>query len=108
MKVNKLEKNGKRQNVREMYKVINEFKKGYQPHIYVIKKDDFTIVADKSSILNRWKQFYKNLLNVHQSSFLERSEIYTAGPDIPEPCLLEKKVTKEKLKKSKLSRVDLN
>jgi hypothetical protein len=25
---------------------INEFKKGYQPHSYVIKKDDGTIVAD--------------------------------------------------------------
>ena len=36
-----------------MNKGINEFKKGYQPHAYVIQKDDCTIVADKSSIFSR-------------------------------------------------------
>ena len=34
-----------------MYKCINEFKKGYQPHACVIKKDDGTIVADTTDIL---------------------------------------------------------
>ena len=34
-----------------MYKGINEFKKGYQPRAYVIKKHDGTIVADTTSIL---------------------------------------------------------
>ena len=33
-------------NIREMYKGITEFKKGYQPRAYVIKKHDGTIVAD--------------------------------------------------------------
>ena len=33
---------------------INEFKKGYQPHAYVIKKHNGTIVADTTSILVRW------------------------------------------------------
>jgi len=44
-------------------------------------------VADTSSILSRWEQFYSNLLNVNQSSSLEESEIYTVKPDIPEPSL---------------------
>ena len=44
-KVNKLEENSKNKNIREMYKRINEFKKGYQP----LKKYDGTIVTDKSS-----------------------------------------------------------
>ena len=34
--VNKLEENSKNTNIREMYKGINEFKKGYQPRAYVI------------------------------------------------------------------------
>ena len=34
-KVNKLEENNKNKNIREMYKGINEFKKGYQPRAYV-------------------------------------------------------------------------
>ena len=48
-----------------MYKGINEFKKGYQPRAYVIKKQDGTIVADTTSILSRWEQFSSNLLNVN-------------------------------------------
>jgi hypothetical protein len=43
-----------------MYKGINESKKGYQPHAYVLKKDDGTIVAETTSILNIWEQFYSN------------------------------------------------
>ena len=50
--VNKLEENRKNKNIREKYKGINEFKKGYQPRAYVIKKHDGTIVADATSILN--------------------------------------------------------
>ena len=49
-KVNKLEENSKNKNIQEMCKRINEFKKGYQPRSYVIKKLDGTIVADKTSM----------------------------------------------------------
>ena len=52
-KVNKLEENSKNKNIREMYKGINEFKKGYQPRANVINKHDGTIVADTTSILSR-------------------------------------------------------
>ena len=45
-KVNKLEENSKHKNIREMYKGIIEFKKGYQPRAYVLKKHDGTIVAE--------------------------------------------------------------
>ena len=36
-----------------MYKGINEFKKGYQPRAYVIKKHDGAIVVDTTGILSR-------------------------------------------------------
>ena len=72
-----------------MYKGINEFKKGYQPSAYVIKKHDGSIVADTTSILRRWEQFFSNLINVNQSTSQEGSEVYTAEPDIPEPSLIE-------------------
>jgi len=52
-KFNKFEENGKNKNIGEMYKGKYEFKKGYQPRTYVIKKHDGTIVADKTSILSR-------------------------------------------------------
>ena len=63
---------------------INEFKKGYQPRAYVIKKHDGTIVADTTSMLSRWEQFFSNLLNVNQSTSHEGSEVYTSEPDSPE------------------------
>ena len=81
-----------------MYKGINEFKKGYQPRAYVINKHDGTIVADTTSILSRWEQFFSNLLNVNQSISHEGSEEHTAEPDIPEPSLIEVELTLEKLK----------
>ena len=47
-----------------MYKGINEFKKGYQPRAYVIKKHEGKIVPDTTCILSRWEQLFSNLLNV--------------------------------------------
>ena len=41
-----------------MYKGINQFNKGYQPPAYVIKKHDGTIVANTTSILSKWEQFF--------------------------------------------------
>ena len=57
-KVNKHEENRRNKNIREMYKGINEFEKGYQTHIYMIKKDDGAIVADTTNILFEWDQFF--------------------------------------------------
>ena len=48
---------------------------------FVIKKHDGTIVADTTSILSRWEQFFSNLLNINQSTSHEGSEVYTAEPE---------------------------
>ena len=60
-----------------MYKGINAFKKGSQPRAFVVKKDDGTIEPGTTSILSRLEQFYNNLLNAHQSSNAEGSEIHS-------------------------------
>ena len=44
---------------------IREYKNDYQPGAYVIKKHDGTIVADTTSILNRYEQLFSNLLSVN-------------------------------------------
>ena len=41
----KFGENSENKIIREMDKGINEFKKGYQPHAYAIKKDEGTIGA---------------------------------------------------------------
>jgi hypothetical protein len=105
-KDNKLKENSKNKNIREMYKGIIEFKKGRQPRAYVIKKHDGIIVADTTSILNRWEQFFNNLLKVNQCTSHEGSELYTAESDVPEPSLIEVELAIEKLKRHKTTLVN--
>jgi hypothetical protein len=62
-RVNKLETNNKNKNIRVMYRGINEFKKWYQPRI--IKDENGNLLADPQSVLNRWKHFFNQVLNVH-------------------------------------------
>jgi hypothetical protein len=80
---------------------INEFKKGYQPRTYVIKKHDGIILADTTSILSRWEQFFSNTLNFNQSTSHEGSEVYTA-----EPSLIDVELAIENLKRHKDTGVD--
>jgi protein subunit release factor B len=53
-KINELETNNKK-NIRDLYRVINEFKKGYQPRINIIKDKNGNLHADPQSVLSRWK-----------------------------------------------------
>jgi hypothetical protein len=48
-----------------MYRGINEFKKGYQTRINIIKDENGDLIADPQKVLNNWKNFFKQVLNVH-------------------------------------------
>jgi hypothetical protein len=39
-KINELETNIKNKNIRDLYRGVNEFKKGYQPRINIIKDEN--------------------------------------------------------------------
>jgi predicted secreted protein len=55
-KINELEtNNNKNKNTRDLYRVINEFNKGYQPRINTIKDENGNLSTDSHSVLNRWK-----------------------------------------------------
>jgi hypothetical protein len=45
-KINKLVTNNKNKNIRHLYRGINEFKKGYQPRINIIKDENGNLLAD--------------------------------------------------------------
>jgi hypothetical protein len=57
-KINKLELNSKNKNMRDLYRDINEFKKGYQPRTNLVKDDKGDLPADPRTILNRWKNYF--------------------------------------------------
>jgi len=49
-KIEELETNSKTQNIRDLYRGINDFKKGYQPRCNIVKDKKGDLVADSHSI----------------------------------------------------------
>jgi hypothetical protein len=45
-KINELETNSKNMNIRDLYRGINEFKKGYQPRTNMVKEENGDLLAD--------------------------------------------------------------
>jgi hypothetical protein len=71
-----------------LYRGINEFKKGFQPRINIIKDENNNQIADLQNVLNRWKNFFNLVLNVHGVHNVRQMVIYTAEPLLPEPSLV--------------------
>jgi hypothetical protein len=100
-KINEFETNNKNKNIRDLYRGINEFKKGCQPKINIIKDENGNLIADPQKVLNRWKHFFNQVLNVHGVYDVRQMDIHTAEPLIPEPSLVEVEIAIGKLKSYK-------
>jgi hypothetical protein len=98
-KINELETNSKNKNIRALLRGINEFETGYQPRTNMVKEENGDVLADSHSILNRWKNYFCQLLNVHGVNDVWKIEIHTAGPLVPEPSSSEVEIAIEKLKR---------
>ena len=83
-----------------IFKVIKDFKKGYRARVNVIKSENQELLADSNSILNRWKDYLSQLLNVHKDNDVGVIEIQTVEPLIPDPTHSEVEIVMEQLKKS--------
>jgi hypothetical protein len=92
-KINETELNSKNKNMRDLYRGITEFKKGYQPKTNLVK--------DPQEILTRWKNYFCQLLNVQGPGSIRQTEIHTAEPFVPEPSAAEIVVTIRKVKRYK-------
>jgi hypothetical protein len=66
-KINELATNSKNIIIRDLYRGINEFKRGYQSRSNLVKDENGKLLADSHSILNRRKNYYSQLLNVHSA-----------------------------------------
>jgi hypothetical protein len=58
--------NSKYKNIRDLCRGINEFKRGYQLRNNLVKDENGDLLADSHNILNRWKKYFSQLLNVHR------------------------------------------
>jgi hypothetical protein len=67
-KINVFATNNKNKNITDLYRGINEFKRGYQPRNNLVKDENGDPLAKFHNILNRWKNYFSKLLNVHNVS----------------------------------------
>jgi hypothetical protein len=88
-KINEPETNNKNKNIRNLYRGINEFKKGYQHRINIIKDENGNLLEDPQSVLNRWKNFFNQMLNINGVHDVRQMDIHTAEPLVSEPSLVE-------------------
>jgi hypothetical protein len=89
-----------------LYKCVNVFKKGYQPRINIIKDENGNLLADPESVLNRRKNFFDQLLNIHGVHDVRQMDIHTAEPLVPEPSLIDVEIAIGKLKSYKSTGTD--
>jgi hypothetical protein len=97
-KINELESNSKNK-IRDLYRGINEFKKGYQPRTKLVRDEKGDLLADPHKIVSRWMNYFCQLLNIQQVGGIRQTETQTAEPFVPEPSISEVEVAIGKLKR---------
>jgi len=102
-KFEELETNSMIKNIRDLYRGINYFKKGYQPKTNIVKDEKDYLFSDSHSISASWRDHFSQLLNVHGVSEVRQIEIHTAEPPVPQPCDFELEYSVEKLKKFQIT-----
>jgi len=96
--IEELEINSKIQNIRDLYRGIYDFKKGYQPRCNIVKDEKGDVVAESHSIVARWRRnYFSQLFNVHGVKGVGQAEIHTAEPLVPEPSASEVELAIDKL-----------
>jgi hypothetical protein len=88
-KINELKSNSKIKIIRDLYRGITEFKNGYQHRSNLVKDDRGDLLADPHKILNRWKNYFCQLLNVHGAGSVRQTGMHTAEPFVPQPSASE-------------------
>ncbi|PNF30951.1 hypothetical protein B7P43_G02051 [Cryptotermes secundus] len=93
--------NSKNKNTRDLYRGTNDFKRGYQPSSNIAKDENGDLLADSHNILNRWRNYFSQLLNVHRVSAVRQTEIHTAELLVPDPSHFDVESAIAKLKRHK-------
>jgi hypothetical protein len=52
-----------------------------------MKDENCNLIADPQNFLNRWKDFFNQVLNVHEFHNVRQMYIHTVEPFVPEPSL---------------------
>jgi hypothetical protein len=60
--------NSKSKNIRDLCRGMNEFKRSCQPRNNLLKDENGDLLLNSHSILNKWKNYFSQLLHVHNVS----------------------------------------
>jgi len=95
-KIDELETNSKFKNIKDLYTVISDFKKGFLPGTNVVNYEKGDLLTDCRSILARWRNHFTQLLKVHGVNNVRPRKIHAA---VPEPSASDFEMGIEKLKR---------
>jgi hypothetical protein len=79
-KINELATNSKNKNIRDLYRGIIGFKRGYQPSNNLVKDENGVLLVDFHNILNSRKNYVSQLLKVHNVSDVRQIEVIWLNP----------------------------
>jgi hypothetical protein len=91
--------NSKNKNIRDVYRDVNELNKGYQPKSNLVKDENGDLLGDSDNILNRWKNYFCQLLTVHSINDIWQTEMHMAQPLVSEPRSFKDEIPTVKLKR---------
>jgi hypothetical protein len=63
-----------------------------------VKDENDDLLTDSHNILNRWKNYFAQLLNVHRASDVRQIEIHSAESLVPDPSPFDVEIAIAKLK----------
>jgi len=105
-KIEQLETNSNIKNIWNLYRVISNFKKRYQPRCNIVRDEKGDLVADSHSIVDRWRNNFSQLFNVYGVKGVGQADIHTAEPLVPDPSASEVELVIDKLKSHKSPGID--
>jgi hypothetical protein len=76
--INELATTTNNKTIKDLYRGINEFDRGYQPRRNLVKDENGDMFADSNNILNKWKDCFSEILNVRSVSDASQIQIRTA------------------------------
>jgi hypothetical protein len=104
--INELESNSKIRKSETCVRAYMNFKRGYQPRTNVVKDERGDLLADPQKMLNRWKNYFCQLLNEHGADGVRQTEMHTAVTFVPGPSASEVGVAVGKLRRYKSPGID--
>jgi hypothetical protein len=105
-RINKYESNGRKKNIRDLYRGIYEFNKCYQPRTNLVKDERGDLLADTHKIFDKSNNLFFQLLNVRKAGGLRQTEMHTAEPFVSGSSASEVEVAFVNLKYYKFPAVD--